>query len=73
MGESFAGLPLVAESIFLMLALWQCLQRIPSTAEAMSTRLSKVLSQSFDEHQALKGFIAIIALEFIDWHGYFLL
>jgi hypothetical protein len=26
-----------------------------------------------DEHQALKGFIAIIALEFIDWHGYFLL
>lgn len=26
-----------------------------------------------DEHQALEGFIAVITLEFIDWHGYSLL
>ena len=41
-----AGWLLVAERIFLMFALLQCLQRMLSMAEAMSTRLSNVWLQS---------------------------
>jgi hypothetical protein len=37
-----AGWLLVAERIFLMFALLQCLQRMLSMAEAISTRLSNV-------------------------------
>lgn len=46
MAGPLAAWPLVAESIFLMFTLLQCLQRMVSMAEAISTRLSNVCLQS---------------------------
>jgi len=46
MGLPLAGWQLVAEIIFLMFELLQCLQVRSLTAEAIKTRLSKFLPQS---------------------------
>ena len=58
-----AGWPLVAERIFLMFALLQCLQRMLSMAEAMSTRLSNVWLQSSHLNSYIGIFVPLVIVK----------